>query len=96
MLVCTAVQIPGVAINSNNAITGVETVCSPPPQHRPFSLPETYMHGRDAKAVVDAKILPGEVVPCLSMAVYKLSRPGGCFLAAYGVGISSYGKSTVC
>lgn len=53
-------QIPGVAINGSSAITGVEAVCSPPPQHQPFSLPETYMHGRDAKAVVGAKALPGE------------------------------------
>lgn len=56
---CT-VQVPGVAINSSSAITGVEPVCSPPPQHRPFSLPETYMHGRDAKAADDLKFLPGE------------------------------------
>eukprot|EP00903_Cladosiphon_okamuranus_P015349 g14175.t1 len=52
-------KVPGVAINSSSAITGVEVVCSPPPQRRPFSLPETYMHGRDAKPVVDPKVLPG-------------------------------------
>lgn len=53
-------QIPGVAINSSSAITGVEAICSPPPEHQPFNLPETYMHGKDAKAVVDPITLPGE------------------------------------
>lgn len=53
-------QVPGVAINSSSAITGVEAVCSPPPEHQPFNLPETYMHGKDAKAVVDPTTLPGK------------------------------------
>lgn len=53
------VQVPGVAINSSSAITGVEAVCSPPPLHLPFSLPETYMHGKDVQAVVDPPTLPG-------------------------------------
>ncbi|CAN0503316.1 unnamed protein product, partial [Ectocarpus sp. 12 AP-2014] len=52
-------KVPGVAINSSSAITGVEAVCSPPPQHQPFSLPETYMHGKDVQAVADPPTLPG-------------------------------------
>lgn len=56
----STVQIPGVAINKSSAITGVDAVCSPPPQHLPFSLPGTYMHGKEAKAVADSKVLPGD------------------------------------
>lgn len=63
-------QIPGVAINSSSAITGVEALCSPPPEHQPFNLPETYMHGKDAKAVADPTTLPGErAVPCTRLII---------------------------
>ena len=62
-------QVPEVAINRSSAITGVDAVCSPPPDHEPFNLPGTYMHGKEAKAVRDRAVRPGKNNVCLDRAL---------------------------
>lgn len=56
-------QIPGVAVNRSRDAKKADPICSPPPAHQPFRLPDTYMHHGGAKPRFDAASTSGDGRP---------------------------------